>query len=124
MTLDHAAAGVEVADNVAHVLLGNDDNNLHDRLHDDRISLAHSLLECHGTGDLKGHFRGVNFVIRTIVQRDLHVNNVVASKYAGQHGALDTLVNSRDILLRNGTADNCVDELVALARVRWAQYGS
>ena len=77
-------------------------------------ALLHSFLECHGTGDLKGHFRGVDFVIGTVIQRDLHVNNVVACKYAGLHCALDTLVNSRDIFLRNRTADNCVDELVAL----------
>ena len=57
-------------------------------------------------------------MIGTIIQRDLHVNNVVACKYTGEHCALDTLVNSRDIFLRNRTADNCVDELVALTRVR------
>ena len=34
------AAGVEVADNVAHVFLGNDDDNLHDRFQQNRISLA------------------------------------------------------------------------------------
>ena len=53
-------------------------------------------------------------MVRAIVQGDLNIHHVVASQHAGEHGSLDTLVNSGDILLGNGAANNGVDELVSL----------
>ena len=40
---------------VAHVLLRHSNLNLHDRLKKNRGSLSHSILECHGTGDMECH---------------------------------------------------------------------
>ena len=51
---------------------------------------------------------------RTVVQLYLNVNNRISGQYTGLHSALDTCVNSWDVFLRNCTADNAVDELVAL----------
>ena len=51
---------------------------------------------------------------RTIVQLYLNVNNRISGQYPSLHSALDTCVNSWDVFLRNRTADNAVDELVAL----------
>src|SRR6266542_2139055 len=45
--LDVTAAGVEVADDVAHVLLGRDDLDRHHRLEDHRVGPAGSLLQRH-----------------------------------------------------------------------------
>ena len=56
-------------------------------------------------------------MIGAIIQGNLTVNNRVACQYAVLHCALDTLVNRLDVFLRNRTADNLVDELVALARL-------
>ncbi len=54
-------------------------------------------------------------MIRTIIKRNLYVNNLIARKHAGRHSALDTCVNSGDIFLRNSAADDCVDKFIALA---------
>ena len=112
--LDLAAAGVEVANDVAHVLLRDNGNDLHHRLGEDGISLSHSLLEGHGAGDLERHLRRVDLMVGTVVQGNLHVNDVVAGQNTGLHSALDTVVNSGDVLLGNSTAHDSVDELVAL----------
>src|SRR6476620_3562709 len=57
--LDGAAPGVQVADDVAHVLFGGDDLDRHERLQQGRAGLACSLLEGDRSGDLEGHLRGV-----------------------------------------------------------------
>ena len=57
-------------------------------------------------------------MIRTIIKLNFYVNYVVTCNNTGKHCALDTLVNSRNVFLRNSTADNVVDKFVALARVR------
>ena len=88
--LDLATASIQVADDIAQILIGNDDSNLHDGLGDDGVSLAHSVLEGHRTCDGEGHFRGVDLVIRTIVQRDLDVDDRVPGENTGEHGALNT----------------------------------
>jgi hypothetical protein len=43
--LDHAAAAVQVAHHVAHVLFGRDDLDLHDRLEQHRLGLCRAFLE-------------------------------------------------------------------------------
>src|SRR5699024_6546115 len=111
--LDLAAASVQVTDNIAHILIGNDDRNLHDRLENDGIRLPHCLLEGHRTGDLKRHFRGVDLVIRTVEQRDLDGYDGITREHAGLHSTLNTLIDRSDELLGNRAANNRVDELVA-----------
>ena len=56
-------------------------------------------------------------MIRSVVKSDLNVNNRISCKNARLHCALYTGLNSRDVLLRNRTADDRVDELEALLRV-------
>ena len=54
-------------------------------------------------------------MVRTVVQRDLHVHHGIAGQHAGVHSALDTGIDRGDILLGDGAAHNGVDKLVALA---------
>ena len=54
-------------------------------------------------------------MIRTIPQGNLDINNRIASQNTGLHSTLDTVVDSRDVFLRDGTANDGVDELVTLA---------
>ena len=54
-------------------------------------------------------------MIRTIPQGDLDINNRIASQNAGLHSTLDTVVDSRDVFLRDRAANDGVDELVTLA---------
>src|SRR5699024_9039187 len=110
----------QVADNVAQIIVWSDDAYLRDWLEQDRIALLHSLFERHRTSDLEGHFGGVDLMVRTVVQLYLDVNNRVSGEYTCLHCALDTSINSRDVFLRNRTADNVVDELVALAGLVWS----
>ena len=112
---DAAAAAVQVADNVAHVLFRNRNVNLHDRLKQHRIGLGDSSLESHRTGDLKRDFRGVNIVVRTVVYGNVEVNDFVATQRAVLGSLADTGIDRRDEFLRNGAADGVVAEGVAFA---------
>ena len=54
-------------------------------------------------------------MIRTIPQGDLDVNDRIACQNAGLHSTLNTVVDSRDVFLRDSAANDGVDELIALA---------
>ena len=54
-------------------------------------------------------------MIRTIIKFNTNINYIITGKDTALHSALDTGVNSRDIFLRNSTADNLVNEFVTLA---------
>ena len=56
-------------------------------------------------------------MIRTIPQGDLDINDGIAGENTGLHRALDTIVNSGDIFLRDSAANDTVDELITLAGV-------
>ena len=57
LVLDDAAAAVEVAHDVAHVILRRGHFNVHDRLEDDRAGLLHALTEASLGGDFEGERR-------------------------------------------------------------------
>ena len=111
---DVTTASSDVTDNGAHVLIGNSDGNLHDGLQNSGICLAASFLECHGTSDLECHFGGVDFVVGTIEQSDLHVDDGIAGQNTSLQSTLDTLIDSGDVFLGNSTAGYGVNELVTL----------
>lgn len=92
---------LEVADDVAHILLGRGHDHLHDRLREHGVGLAHRFLKGHRAGDLERHLGRVDLVVRAVVERDLHVHDVVAGEHAGLHSALDTGVDRRNIFLRD-----------------------
>ena len=117
-TADTAAAGVDVADDIAHVLFGNGNIDTHDRFKKSHRTLLHSFLHSHGTGDMEGHFRRIDFMIRTVIQLSLKADYRITGQHAGLHRFLDTLVNSGNVLFRYSTADDGVDELVGLFTVR------
>src|SRR5690606_40196818 len=74
-------------------------------------ALPISFFERHRTGDLKRHFRRVNIVVRTIKQGDLHVHHWEACEHTILELLWDTLIDSRDVFLRNHTAHALVNEL-------------
>ena len=64
-------------------------------------------------------------MVRTIVEFDADVDYRVAGQHAGLHRALNTGIDSRNIFLRNSSADNCVYEFIAsafLKRLKLEQY--
>src|SRR4051794_36132085 len=110
--LDHPAPGVQVPDDVTHVVLGRDDLDGHHRLEQGRAGLAGGLLEDHRAGDLEGHLRGVDLVVLAVQQGGLDAHDRVASEDAVLHGVLDALVDRGDVLPRDPTAGDSVLEFV------------
>ena len=113
--LDLAAPAVEVADDVAHELLGIVDLDPHDRLEDGRIGLAERVLDRHRAGDLERHLGRVDLVVRPVEQRHLDVDDRVPGVDPGLELLADALVDGLDVLARDRPADDLVDELVARA---------
>src|SRR4051794_16449456 len=113
--LDDAPAGVEVADDVAHVLFGRRYLDRHHRLEECRIGLAGRLLQHHRAGDLERHFRRVDLVVLAVEQRQLQPHQRVPGQHAVLHRVLGAGVDRRDELPRDATTGHRVDELVRRA---------
>src|SRR3954466_8810302 len=110
--LDEPAAGVEVADDVAHVVLRGDDLDGHQRLEQGRVGLARGLLEDHRAGDLESHLRRVDLVVLAVDEGGLDAHQRVAGQDAVLHRVLDALVDRGDVLPRDATTGDAVLELV------------
>src|SRR5919112_2262707 len=110
--LDGPAPGVQVADDVTHVLLRGDDLDGHQRLEQGRAGLARGLLEGDRAGDLEGHLRGVDLVVRAVEQDRLDADHRVAGEDAVLHRVLHALVDRRDVLPRDAATGDLVLELV------------
>src|SRR4051812_31391050 len=113
--LDGSAPGVQVADDVTHVLFRGDDLDGHQRLEQGRTGLARGLLEDHRAGDLEGHLRGVDLVVLAVQQGSLDADHGVAGEDAVLHRVLHALVDRRDVLPRDATTGDLVLELVGRA---------
>src|SRR5690348_1706108 len=115
LALQDAAPARQIAHHVAHVILGRHYFDLHDRLEQHRVGLVEAFLEAHRAGDLERHFRRVDFVVRTVDQAHLDVDDREPGHHAVGDGFLDALVDRGDVFLRNHAADDRVLELVTLA---------
>src|SRR5947207_5229026 len=113
--LDMTAAAVEVADDVADELPRHRHLDPHDRLENHRIGLRERVLDGTGTGDLDRHLRAVDLVERPVEQGDLYVDDREAGVDAGLQCLADPAVDWLDVLARDDSADDLVDELVARA---------
>src|SRR3954451_23124722 len=113
--LDPTTARREVADDVAHVVLGGDDLDVLDRLEQHGLGRPGRLLERHGAGDLERHLAGVDVVVRAEGEDDAHVDEGVTGDDAALHRLLDPGVDGGDVLPRDDAARDLVDELVTAA---------
>ena len=107
---DAATPTIEVGNDVAHVLLGSDDFDLHDGLGQHGAGPLHSVLERHAAGDLESNFRRIHIVVGAVVQRRLNTFDLVSGERAALHRLANALLDALDVLARNGAADNLVDE--------------
>src|SRR6478735_4322015 len=114
---DLAATGVDVTDDVTEEVLGGDDLDGHQRLHEDGVRAARGVLEGHRAGDLEGQLGGVDVVVLAVGEGDLDVDHRVAGDDAELHGLLATGVDRGDVLARDATTGDLVHELVAAATV-------
>src|SRR5690606_2891019 len=110
--LDLTAPRVEVADDVAHVLLGRTYLDRHERLEQNGARLARGLLVGHRAGDLERHLRGVDVVRSTIDERRLDAHRREAGEHADLHRVLDARVDRPDVLTGYATTGDGVHELV------------
>src|SRR4029453_17520282 len=76
------------------------------------------LLEGHRAGDLERDLARIDVVVRAVDELDAHVDDRESGQNPRFHRLLDAEVDRRDVLLRDRAADDAVDELVALARLR------
>src|SRR5436190_2434390 len=117
LRLDLAAPARQVAHDVAHVFLRHDHLDPHHGLEQHRLGLLGGVLERHRPGDLEGHFRRVDVVVRAVVQLDADVVHRVAREHAARERLLDPFVDRLDELLRNRALRGLVLEDVAGARL-------
>src|SRR5690606_34969348 len=113
--LDLPTTRVEVADDVAHVIVWRDNFNLHDRFEDLRTGFTQGFAEARTAGDFEREHRGVDVVVGAIDERHLNVNDREADQRASAHDRFDTLADARDVFLGNSAADDGIDEFEALA---------
>src|SRR6059058_1118244 len=109
-----AAARVEVAVDGSHGLVRNGHLDFHDRLEQHGISLLVRALERHRAGDLEGHLRRIDVVVRAVDERDANALHGRTCELAAGHRLLDALVHRGTEALGDDAADDLVDELVAL----------
>src|SRR5580698_9024438 len=102
------ATRVEVADDVTHVLLGDDDLDLHQGLEDHDAGAPGALLEAEGRCDLERLGARVDLVVAAVGQPAEHVDEREAGDDAAGHRLADALLDRRDELLRDHAADDVV----------------
>ena len=107
---------------VTHVVLWDNDVNLHDWFKDNWVRLLSSILQSKGCGNLEGRFTRVDFVVTTIVELSVHVNKWVTSKNTVLHSFLQTLFNGWDKFTRNNPTDNGIFEFEALTFFKWRKF--
>ena len=115
----HAAAAlVQVADNVAHVVVGDGDLQLADGLQQNGAGIGQTGLVGQLSGGLEGHFGGVDGVIGAVEQGGLQVDHRVAGQHAVLHGLPQALLNGGEEVLGHRAAEDLLAELQLLALAR------
>src|ERR1700674_2594025 len=114
-----ATARVEVADHVAHAIVGTTHVNRHHWFEQNRPGLFQRILETHRGRYLKGHVRRIDIVIAAFVNRYPQVDQRIAGEEAFREGIAHALFHRRDELARNRAADDLIDEFEALAARQW-----
>src|SRR5471032_295741 len=110
-TQDHAATTVKVAHHVTHIVFRRNNLYRHDRLKQLTTALLGQLLGRHGSSHLERHLVGVDVVVRTIKNGSLQADQRIAGNNTVLHLLFDTLLDSRDVFLRNHTTHYFVHEL-------------
>ena len=112
---DGPAAAVNVAEEIALILVRRGHFDLHDRLEENSAGLLDGVLQREDAGHLERQFVGIDFVERSIDDLHLDVDHLVAGMNAAADGFFDAVDDRRDVFLGNGTANDLVFDLDALA---------
>ena len=115
---DAAAALVQIADNIAHVGIRDNDLERADRLEQNRICLRDTSLVGQTGRHLERQLVGVYIVVGAVEQGCTQANHRIAGQNAMLHRLADALVNCRMEVLRYGTAENLLLEQVIALGIR------
>src|SRR5881628_2104985 len=88
-----SAAAVEVREHIAHLLLGHDDLEVHDRLEQIRLRVLDAGLQRERPRDLEGHLARVDLVERAVVKHRLEVRQRIAGDHTLQGLLADALLH-------------------------------
>ena len=115
---DASAALVQISHDVAHILFGDGDLEVRERLQQDGIGVLDALLEGDFCRRLEGGLGRVDGVEASVIEDGPDVDNGVARQHAVGQALHQTLFNGGNILLGNGAAHDLIHELeVLLARL-------
>lgn len=112
---DAAAALVQVAHDIAHVLIRHADFHVHNRLKQHRVRVD-ALLVGNARRRLERHFGGIDRVIAAVVELGAQTRHREARQNALDEVLAQALFDRRNEVARHRTADDRVDELEIRAR--------
>ena len=107
---DAAAALVEIAEDIAHVLIGHGDLQLADRLKQNGGGFGHGCLVSEVGSGLERDFGGVNGVIGTVIKDGLEVDDGITGERTVQAGFAQTLFHGGEEVLGDGAAEDFLGE--------------
>src|SRR5450759_2819510 len=107
---DAAAAGIQVADHIAHVIFRDHHFHGHDGFQQYRFGAPGRFLDRHGAGDFEGHFRGIDIVVTAVVQRYLDIRHRIAGENSALQRFLDADLGGVDVFLRYPAARDVILE--------------
>ena len=114
----HAAAAlVQVAHHVAHVVVGHGDLQLTDGLHQHGLGLGQSGLERQVGGQLERDLGGVHGVVGAVHQGGLQEHHGIAGQHAVQAALAQALFHGGEVVLGHGAAEHVLlkDHILLLA---------
>ncbi len=109
---DHTASFVECTEDGSREFFGCFDNDLHDRLKDDRLSFAVGFTEAGASGDLERHIRRVDGVVLPIVDTSADTDDGEADEVSALKGGLEAFVAGGLEFFGDDTTHDVVDEFV------------
>ena len=90
---DAATAAAEVTHQVARVMIGSVDFDVHHRLEKSRARLLHGFLEGQRARDLESHIRGVDIMILAVVEDRAEVHYGKSRQVAAGSGIADAFLD-------------------------------
>src|SRR5260370_9385835 len=91
------------------------DVDVHHRLEQRRAGLLHGFLEGERAGNLEGHIRGIDIVIFAVVKDGAEIHDWKTCEEAARSSVANSFFDGGNPVLRNGAAEDIVDEFDALA---------
>ena len=108
---DDSTARVDVSKDISHVLLRAGDVDLHERLHEPGSGLPESLTGASPSSNLEGHDGGINVVVGSVHEGSLESEDGETSDDSLGEDRLNALLDSRNVLLGDGSSLDVSGEL-------------